>query len=428
MVKAYDDGFNTVSNTFLDLPGIMSGLNDMFFKSSLGNAGQLNVDWYAGQVSVDDFDNVKPYKQNFIDAYNIALKAYNDNSDNYKSVSRTSDNAIIEKLFSQTYNDVKLISNAIKNANNYLDFVNNSIQKNNTRTPPSIIATQKATLNNYTAQTNTHLVDLLSIETAIQGNKDSFTNSDLDTKSLQLSIQQKQNALQDVKDNLAYYYIRAPFSGTIASVPIQKGGNIGSGTILGTIITSQQMATISLNEVDIAKIQLGQKVTLTFDAVPGLSITGKVVQIDSVGTVSQGVVDYNVKISFDTFDNRIKSGMSVNASIITDIQQDVLTVPNSAVKNQNGSTYVEMFDIPLTAPLPGVQGSPSITPPRQQTVSVGVSNDTSTQIISGINEGDEIVTRTIVPTTTTANAPSILGSTTNRGSSGGVRIPAATGR
>ena len=213
---------------------------------------------------------------------------------------------------------MKLISDAIKNANNYIDFVNSSIQKNNTRIPPSIIATQKASLNNYTSQTNTHLVDLLSVETAIQGNKDSFTNSDLDTKSLQLSVQQKQNALQDVKDNLAYYYIRAPFSGTIASVPVQKGDNIGSGTILGTIITSQQMATISLNEVDIAKIQLGQKVNLTFDAVPDLTISGKVVQIDSIGTVSQGVVDYNVKISFDTSDNRIKPGMSVTASIITD--------------------------------------------------------------------------------------------------------------
>ena len=99
LVKAYDDGFNTVSNTFLDLPGIMSGLNDMFFKSSLGNAGQLNVDWYAGQVSADDFDNVKPYKQNFIDAYNTALKAYNDNSDNYKIVSRTQTMQLLKTLF-----------------------------------------------------------------------------------------------------------------------------------------------------------------------------------------------------------------------------------------------------------------------------------------------------------------------------------------
>jgi multidrug efflux pump subunit AcrA (membrane-fusion protein) len=193
---------------------------------------------------------------------------------------------------------------------------------------------------------------------------------------------------------------------------------------LRTIITTQQNATVSLNEVDIAKIQLGQKVTLTFDAVPNLTIAGKVSQIDSIGTVSQGVVNYNVKINFDTNDAKIKPGMTANAAIITNVAQDVLTVPNSAVKNQGGTTYVQMFDTPLPAPLPGVQGSPSSVPPTQQIVVVGVSDNTSTEIISGLNEGDEIVTKTITSaTTTTATAPSILGTPGggNRGS-GSLRI------
>ena len=373
---------------------------------------------------------MQPNKQTFVDSYNAALKAYNTNFSNYQSVTRTSDSATMEALITQTYATVKSISDAIKNANNYIDFVNASIQKVNNSNPPSIIAANIATLNNYTNETNTHLQDLLSIETEIQSNKDATTNDSLDAQSSQLGIVQKQNALQDAKDNLADYSIYAPFNGTIASIPVQKGDDIGSGTTLGTIITSQQTATIALNEVDIAKIQLGQKVTLTFDAVPDLTISGKVVQIDSIGTVTQGVVDYNVKISFDTYDSRIKPGMSVNAAIITKVEQDVLTVPNSAVKTTGGVSYVQMFDTPLPAPLPGAQGSPSTVPPRQQPVTIGISNDTSTEIISGLNEGDEIVTRTIVPTATaTTTAPSILGSTTNRGGAGaaGVRIP-TTGR
>jgi RND family efflux transporter MFP subunit len=209
---------------------------------------------------------------------------------------------------------------------------------------------------------------------------------------------------------LADYSVRAPFDGTMASVPIQKGDNTSSGTILGTIITTQQVATISLNEIDIAKIQLGQKVTLTFDAVPDLTITGKVAQIDSLGTVSQGVVNYNVKISFDTNDTRIKPGMSVNAAIITNVAQDVLTVPNSAIKTGGGVSYVQMFDTILPVPIAGVQGSPSTIPPRNQTVEVGISNGTSTEIISGLKEGDKIVTKTtITSTATTTTVPSILG-------------------
>lgn len=426
LAKSYDDGFSSTVTTFLDLPGIISGLNDMFFTSTVTKNGQWTVDWYAEQAYTTDVDAALTYKQTFKDAYAAAQTAYNDNFQNYKSVSRSSDPATIEKLISQTYDDVKLISSAIKAANNYIDFVNASIKKVN-NTPPAIVAANLSTLSDYTSKTNSHLQDLLSVETEIQSNKDAFQSSDLDTQSEQLSLQKSQNALQDAKDNLADYKIYAPFSGTVSSVPVQRGDNVGSGTVLGTIITAQQTATLSFNEVDIAKISLGQKATLTFDAVPGLSISGKVAQIDSVGTVTQGVVDYDVKITLDTYDARIKPGMSVSAAIITNVKQNVLAVPNSAVKTAQGESYVQMFDTPLAPPLPGVQGSPSSVPPREQPVTVGISNDTSTEIISGLNEGDEIITRTIAPTATaSAAAPSILGSTGARGGAGAVRIP--TGR
>jgi RND family efflux transporter MFP subunit len=292
-----------------------------------------------------------------------------------------------------------------------------------------VIAANQATLNGYTSQINTSLQDLLSIETEIQSAKDSFTSSDLDTQSAQIAITQAQNALSDAQENLSYYYIKAPFDGVISSVPVITGDNVGSGTTLGTIITSKELATVTLNEVDVAKISLGEKATLTFDAIPNLTIAGQVVEIDSVGTVSQGVVNYNVQISFDaTSDDGVKPGMSVNAAIITSVAQDVLTAPSSAIKTQGGVSYVQMFDTALPVPLPGVQGSPSLVPPRNQTVVTGISDGTSTQIVSGLNLGDEIVTKTVTSTTkttTTTTAPSILGSTTGRGAGAGgaVRIP-----
>ena len=97
-----------------------------------------------------------------------------------------------------------------------------------------------------------------------------------------------------------------------------------------------------MNEVDVAKIKVGQKTTLTFDAIDGLSIAGEVIDIDAVGTVTQGVVNYNVKIGFDTQDERIKPGMSVSATIIIEVKQDVLLIPNSAIKSAGEAYYVEM--------------------------------------------------------------------------------------
>jgi len=426
LAKAYDDGFNTVSNVFLDLPGIMTGLNDMFFKSSSGTQQQWNIDWYEGQVSGGDHDQVVILKQNFTDSYKKAKDSYDVNLEKYKIVSRTSDDITIKALISQTYDTTKLISDAIKNANNYIDFVNSSIQESNADTP-ALIAIHKAILNSDTSKINTHLVNLLSATTSIKNYTDAFPNANLDMQSQELGITQKQNALQDAKDKLADYFIRAPFAGTITIVNIKKGNTVSTSTVVATLITKTQLAEISFNEVDVAKIKIGQKATLTFDAIPDLTISGVVADIDTLGTVSQGVVTYIVKISFDTQDERIKPSMSVSAAVITDIKQDVLVVPNSSLKSQGGISYVENFDAPLAPPTAGAIGSIAKIAPNKIIVEVGLSNDSQSEIISGIKEGDEIVTRTILPTTAaTATAPSLFGSpATNRGGNT-VRIP--TGR
>jgi HlyD family secretion protein len=412
LAKAYDDSFNTVSNVFLDLPGIMTGLDDMFFKINAGT-GQFNVDWYQGQVGKDDYDKASIFKQKFVDSYNVALKAYNASFDDYKKISRTSDSATIEALIAETYDTAKLISDTIKNANNYVDFVNDSMNKNNYNIP-TIINTDKTILNTDTSKTNSHLVNLLSTETSIKSYKDAFTNNDFDTQSQLLSLKQKENALQDLKDKLSDYYVNAPFNGTIASVTAKVGDTV-SGT-LGSIITNQKIAILSMNEVDVAKIKLGEKATVTFDAIEALSMTGTVSEIDTLGTVSQGVVSYSVKIAFDTEDSRIKSGMSVSASIITDSRTDTLIIPSSAIKTQGATKYVLMFTPPLAAPAMGSQGTPSKITPDKVTVEIGISDDTNTEIISGLKEGDQIVSRVVTSATktnaTNANTRGILGGRT----------------
>jgi len=415
--KAYDDGFNSVSNAFLDLPTIITGLNTTFFKAT--STGIYYINKYAESVGPADQDKALAYRDDVTAAYNAAQKSYDATFLLYKNTSRNSSSADIEALISQTYDTAKLMSDAIKTANNYIDFVNNSMQNYNFNIP-SYIAVHKALLNGYTSQTNSHLLDLLSIKTSIKTNKDAFQNSDLDIQSSILSVKQKENALADAKDALSKYNVTAPFSGIIASVPVNVGGNASSGTTLATIITSKKIATISLNEVDIAKIKLGQKVTLTFDAVPNLTIAGSVEEIDSIGTVSSGVVNYNVKISFDTSDSSIKPGMSVNATIITNVKQNVITVPSSAVKSQSdGTNYVDTFTTALPKSSLGVQGSPSLTPPTKTTVVTGISSDTSIEIVSGLKEGDIIVTKTITGTTTTSSTKSILSSVTGGGAAKG---------
>jgi len=157
----------------------------------------------------------------------------------------------------------------------------------------------------------------------------------------------------------------------------------------------------------VAKIKIGNKATLTFDAIDGLNISGQVAEIDALGTVTQGVVTYNIKIVFDAQDDRVKSGMSVNATIITDVKTDILLAPNAAVKTDtNGGSYVQTLD--------------SASQPQNVNVQIGLSNDTNTEITSGLNEGDKVVTQII----TTGAAAATTGQSSG---AGGLRIPGITG-
>ena len=272
-------------------------------------------------------------------------------------------------------------------------------------------------------------LDLASAEKTVKEREASLANlkagpDSLDIRSQDLTIRQRQNSLSDAIAKLADYTVRAPLDGIIAELNVKVGDQASSGAALATLVTKQKVAEVSLNEVDVAKVKVGQKVILTFDAVEGLSITGQVAEVDTLGAVSQGVVSYAVKITFDTQDERVKSGMSVSAAIITDVKQDVLIVPSSAVKSQGDNYYVEVF-----APsVPGSQSNQafaSATPPSRQTVATGLSNDTDTEIVSGLKIGDRIVTRTITSTTsaTTTSAPSLFGGQGNRQGGGGIMIP-----
>ncbi len=211
----------------------------------------------------------------------------------------------------------------------------------------------------------------------------------------------------------------APFAGTVASVSLKRFDTVSTGSSVATLITTQKIAQLSLNEVDATKINLGDKATLTFDAIESLTLTGEVIEIDAVGTVSQGVVSYKVKIGFDSQDERIKSGMTVNSSIQTDVRQDVLAIPSSAVKTQNGVTYVQVFNPALTV-TEGIAGVISAIPPTQVEVKTGISDDTKVEILEGLKEGEQIVTRTI-SATATKNIPA-SGNTTRGGIGGGTGI------
>lgn len=248
--------------------------------------------------------------------------------------------------------------------------------------------------------------------------KNKISSAQISLDAANQNVEVAKEKYQSALDDSAKRKVIAPIDGTVNAINIKNGDDLsklssGSSRQVPMVIgdLSTMKAQVQINEVDVPNVSLGQKATMTFNSVTGLTVTGKVEKMDSLGTVAQGVVNYNATISFDTLDPRIKPGMSVSASIITGVKQDVIIVPNSAVKTQGTDNYVEVLN--------------SGTTPQQAAVQVGAVNNTDTEIVSGLNVGDKVVIRTINPGTATA-ATSNSSSSSNR-PGGGLRIPGVGG-
>lgn len=216
---------------------------------------------------------------------------------------------------------------------------------------------------------------------------------------------------QKTLDDASKRRVVSPIDGTVNEINIKNGDDLGSNSSSSSKVTpiivgdlSTVKASISVNEVDISKVALGQKAMMTFSALDGLALSGTVEKMDSLGTVASGIVTYTVTIGFDAPDERVKPGMSVSASIIYDVKSDTSVVPNSAVKTDASGTYVQIL---------------SDNVPERKAVEVGLSNSTSTEILKGLDVGEKVVTKTTNANATTTNASS---------GSSGVRIPGLGGR
>jgi len=409
----YESGFNTVTNAFLDIPTVMTGLQNIIYGYTFAPY-QQNIDYYVGNAN-DSSGNVMVYKASVETSYAIARATYDKSLAEFKITSRTSSKAQIEAIISNTYDTIGKISQSVKDTINLIQFYQDEFAKRSI-TPASTSNTHLSSLSGYVNTTNSYLSSLLSTKTSIETDKENLIQTSYDISDQESLVAEKKTALDDADKNLSYCFIYAPFSGVVSTVSVKTGDSVSSGTVLAKIVTKDVIASVSLNEVDASKVKIGQKVITTFDAVDGLSLTGVVNGIDTVGTVSQGVVSYTVQINFDTQDPRLKPGMSVSANLITETKQNVLTAPNSAIKSKNGSSYVLVFDKKQDITSSSAsQGFVSEIAPLQKPVEIGLADDTNTEIIGGLADGDQVVIRAISKSKSTTSATS---STTRQATQG----------
>jgi HlyD family secretion protein len=212
---------------------------------------------------------------------------------------------------------------------------------------------------------------------------DSVDNS---IENAKISLNNAQTSLQNARNNLDDYSVTAPISGTVVTKTAKAGDKIeggSSGTLCTIYDLSYLQMTMSIDELDISSVEVGQTVNITADAVADQTYTGVVTEVSVAGTTSGGVTTYPVTVRIDETDGLLP-GMNVDAEIVLSSAEGVLAVPSGAVNR--GGTVLVTADSPSAAnALPDREAPEGYV---YVAVETGVSDDSYTEITSGLQEGD----------------------------------------
>lgn len=162
---------------------------------------------------------------------------------------------------------------------------------------------------------------------------------DAETAYLQAKAQvvQAQATLDNAKINLGYTQIVSPVNGIVISKEVELGQTVAASFNTPTLFSVAEDLTkmqieVNISEADISKIEDGQDVDFTVDAYPTITFKGKVIQVRNSPITTSNVVTYTVVVSVDNSELKLKPGMTANASIITAVREDALSVSNQSLR------------------------------------------------------------------------------------------------
>ncbi len=225
--------------------------------------------------------------------------------------------------------------------------------------------------------------------------------STAEIKAQEAAVEQARASYEEALEALDSAILYSPADGTVVSINGEVGEQVGSGSSLassssstgntqsssnsGASLNSSGFIVLadlenleikaSVDQADISRVRVGQDVSIEFDALPDKIFKGKVFSIDPYPVTSQNVVTYYIHISLGEKDSAIKLGMTANLKIDLGRKENVLVVPNMAIRTIEGKKYVTKV----------VNGLPV-----RVSVETGLSDERHTEILSGLSEGDEI--------------------------------------
>jgi multidrug efflux pump subunit AcrA (membrane-fusion protein) len=267
------------------------------------------------------------------------------------------------------------------------------------------LGTGKLELNEYAIVTGSYgVIDSILVDEndTVSRTSKLFELEDGAPSSSYMSLrEQKEDLLDQIADLEAQKTITADYDGSVASISAAAGNEVAAGDALCTLTgSSGYTLSLSVDEMDIDSVSIGQTATITLDAIDG-TFEGEVTNISYEGSTSGSVTTYSVTVKVDYIDGS-HAGMSASAEIVTESSGDTLMVPVDAVQYEGETAYIYLA--PDDASVGASYASDEINTAdlTKVTVTTGMS-DGSYIAVSG--DGLEKGTLIIIPTLTTTSSP-----------------------
>lgn len=263
------------------------------------------------------------------------------------------------------------------------------------------VAQAEAALNDAKLQLATLLkpteADLSAAEATVRQNEASLASAkssldkivapgtQTDIAIQQAAVTQAEASYNQAQLKLENASLTAPFDGIISSIGLTVGQSSSGGTI-GMIDREPMHIDVKFGETDIVNIKIGQTADLSIDALPDWKQTGTVTNISPVADSSSGVVTYKARIDFTDNDPRVLIGMTAIVELVTAEHNDVLLIPNSAILPKGTGRIVQ---------IPAANNTT-----QDVDITIGISDGVQTEVLSGLSEGQSIITAPVSKSTT----------------------------
>ncbi len=224
-----------------------------------------------------------------------------------------------------------------------------------------------------------------------------FESAKLSYEKAQQTVKVQQQSVTKAQTNLGYATITAPIDGVVLSKEVEEGQTVAASMTTPTLFIIAQDLTdmrviADIDEADIGGVKEGQRVTFTVDAYPDDTFEGRVTQVRQEATTESNVVTYEVVISAPNDDMKLKPGLTASVTIFTLEKNNVLTVPNKALRFVPNEALLKDGQKIESAEGEHIVWTLDNNTFKAHAVTIGTTNGTYTEIVSGISEGTKVLT------------------------------------